>query len=77
MWKGRAVFHRVLCVPSKKGYYYSLLVECTHLVISVFLLTPSQISHCNPQVCSDVKEMLLYNVYFNVVLMTKDEKWVV
>ena len=42
-------FSLCLMCPQYKGYYYFLLVECTHLVMYVFILTPSQISHCNPQ----------------------------
>lgn len=51
--------------------HYSVLVECMDLVIFVFLLTCSQISHCNTQVYRDVEKTLFYCFYFNVVWWLK------
>ena len=64
-------FSPCLMCPQYGRDYYSLQVRCTHLVIFVFMLSPSQVSHENPQVCRTALSR-----HLNVALMTNDKKWI-
>ena len=67
----RSYFSPCLMCPQYGRDYYSLQVGCTHLVIFVFMLSPSQTSHENPQVCRAALSR-----HLNVSLTTNDEKWI-
>lgn len=65
------LFLTVSCVSPWVMDGITLQVGCTHLVIFVFMLSPSQMSHENCQVCRTALSR-----HLNVAWITNDEKWI-